>query len=266
MAKGGVAGGGKRRGSSGRAWKPAKGAATSARGASVPRGKNAKASAPAKSDAPTKRTAPASEPAPPRRPPEPRTFRLGTIPGATPGKWVQTWRERMPHVAIELVPIEVRDQLDRLRSGELDAALVRLPLDAAGISVIRLYDEVPVVVVSSESALTVADELTPEDLAGEVLVVPADDVLDVDLPETVAARFAPPADTGEAIATVAAGVGVVVVPMSLARLHHRKDAAYRPLRGGPLSTVALAWPSDATTDDVETFIGIVRGRTSNSSR
>ena len=61
-------------------------------------------------------------------------------------------------------------------------------------------------------------------------------------------------------------MGVVIVPMSLARLHRRKDASYRPLRDGPTSTVALAWPAERTTPAVEAFIGIVRGRTPNSSR
>jgi hypothetical protein len=54
--------------------------------------------------------------------------------------------------------------------------------------------------------------------------------------------------------------------MSLARLHHRRDVEYRPLRGGPLSAVALAWPRDRDSDDIQTFVGIVRGRTANSSR
>ena len=77
---------------------------------------------------------------------------------------------------------------------------------------------------------------------------------------------APPADTAEAIATVAAGVGIVIVPMSLARLHQRKDVEYRPLLDGPASTVALAWAADRTTPAVDAFVGIVRGRTANSSR
>ncbi|WP_438353853.1 LysR substrate-binding domain-containing protein [Microbacterium sp. CJ88] len=201
----------------------------------------------------------------------PRVFRLGVIPGATPGKWVQAWRERMPAVAVELVPLEVRDQRTALLSGELDAALVRLPLEDDGLHVIRLYDEVPVVVVSAESALTVAEQLGADDLVGEVLVVPRDDVfgaevLSAAIPGAASPRFDPPADTGDAIATVAAGVGIVVVPMSLARLHHRKDAEHRPLRGGPTSTVALAWPAERTTPDVEAFVGIVRGRTAHSSR
>ena len=124
------------------------------------------------------------------------------------------------------------DQRAALLDDGLDAALVRLPIDPDGLHVIPLYDEVAVVVASADSHLTAADELDLADLAGEVVIVPQDDVLGLDVPGAVAASFAPPEDTEQAIATVAAGVGVVIVPMSLARLHRRKDAAYRPLRDG----------------------------------
>lgn len=198
--------------------------------------------------------------------PEPRTFTLGVVPGATPGKWIGVWRDRMPHVSMELQPIAVADQRAALE--EVDAGLVRLPVDAADdLHVIPLYDELPVVVMSTESALTAADdEISAADLAGEVVIVPADDVLGAQIPDAVAPVFAPPVDTAEAIATVAAGVGVVIVPMSLARANQRRDVEYRVLADGPVSTVALAWRREATTEDVETFIGIVRGRTARSSR
>lgn len=195
---------------------------------------------------------------------EPRTFRLGVVPGATPGKWVDAWKRRMPHVPVELVPIAVAEQREAVH--DLDAALVRLPLADDSLHVITLYDEVPVVVASIESHLLAADELTISDLAGEVVMVPSDGPLDpIDIPGAVAPRFAP-LPVADAIATAAAGTGIVIVPMSLARLHHRKDADHRPLADGPTSTVALAWRREHTTPDVETFIGIVRGRTSNSSR
>lgn len=196
----------------------------------------------------------------------PSTFTLGAIPGATPGKWIDTWKERMPRTSLDLVPLTFADQRRALRAGEVDAALVRLPIDKGGLHVIPLYDEVPVVVCARDSHLTAAEELAAADLEGEVLIVPDDDVLGISLPGTVPPRFAAPTDTGEAIATVAAGVGIVVVPMSLARLHHRKDVEYRPLRDGPSSTVALAWDADRTTPAVDAFVGIVRGRTANSSR
>ncbi|MGM1017950.1 MAG: substrate-binding domain-containing protein [Actinomycetota bacterium] len=195
----------------------------------------------------------------------PRTFRLGAVAGATPGRWIDTWKRRMPDVPLELVPVEGSETSRAL--DDVDAALVRLPIERADLHVIPLYDELPVVVAAADSHLMAADELDPADLEGEVLLTPLDDVLGaLDIPGTVTPTFAPLETTADAIATVAAGTGVVVVPMSLARLHHRKDADHRVLRGGPVSTVALVWPRDETTPDIETFVGIVRGRTANSSR
>jgi DNA-binding transcriptional LysR family regulator len=205
--------------------------------------------------------APAQTPAAPSGP-----FRLGAIPGATPGTWIDRWQERRAN-PLELVSLTVAGQRDALEAGEVDAALVRLPIDAEGLHVIPLYDEVPVVVVAADSHLTAADELEASDLAAEVVIVPRDDVLAMPLPDgAVAPAFDAPETTADAIATAAAGVGVVVVPMSLARLHHRRDTEYRPLADGPRSSVALAWVAERTTADVEAFIGIVRGRTPNSSR
>lgn len=172
----------------------------------------------------------------------------------------------MPRNPLELVALDVADQRAALRDGAVDAAIVRLPIERDHLSVIALYDEAPVAVCSVESALTVADELTLADLAGEIVIVPRDDVLGAVVPDAVTPAFASLETTADAIATVAAGTGVVLVPMSLARLHHRKDVDYRPVVDAPGSSVALAWPTDATTPLVETFIGIVRGRTANSSR
>ncbi|QPE04868.1 LysR family substrate-binding domain-containing protein [Microbacterium schleiferi] len=203
--------------------------------------------------------------APPATPPA-EVFRLGAVPGATPGKWISLWRERMPRTRLDLVEIAPTDQRSALLGGQADAALIRLPVERTHLHVIALYDEVPVVVMSTDSALTVAEELSPDDLAGEVLITADDDVLGWPVAGTREPAFAAPAETKAAIELVATGVGILIVPMSLARLHHRKDVTYRPLTDGPTSTVALAWPEDRTTPEVETFIGIVRGRSIRSSR
>lgn len=203
----------------------------------------------------------------PAAPEEPRTFRLGVVPGATPGKWIDAWKQRMPHVALDVVRIEVADQ--HAAFAGVDAALVRLPLGpeiTGSLHVISLYDEVPVVVAAADSHLLAADELRFDDLTGEVLIALSDDALPAfEAPGAVAPRFAP-MTTSDAIATAATGVGIVIAPMSLARLHHRKDVGHRRLVDGPVSTVALAWERERTTADVETFVGIVRGRTAQSSR
>lgn len=196
----------------------------------------------------------------------PRRFTLGVVPGATPGKWITAWRERLPHVELVLRPIAVAEQLAQLASGELDAALVRLPLEGEQFHIIRLYDETPVAIVSADSHLTAVDELALSDLAGEVVIVPDDDVLGAQVPGGIAPAFPAPVDTEQAVETVATGVGVVLAPMSLARLHARKDVASRPVRDAPVSTMALAWPREAGSADVDTFVGIVRGRTAHSSR
>ncbi|HET8927999.1 MAG TPA: LysR substrate-binding domain-containing protein [Microbacterium sp.] len=193
-------------------------------------------------------------------------FRLGAVPGATPGTWIDRWQQRRAN-PLELVPLTVAGQRGALETGAVHAALVRLPIDGEGLHVIPLYEEVPVVVVAADSHLTAADELEASDLADEVVIVPRDDVLAMPLPDgAIAPTFDAPETTADAIATVAAGVGVVVVPMSLARLHHRRDTEYRLLRDGPRSSVALAWAAERTTADVQAFVGIVRGRTPNSSR
>lgn len=195
---------------------------------------------------------------------EPRTFRLGVVPGATPGRWIDAWKQRMPKVPLEIIPVDVTDQSSALDG--VDAALVRLPLDDSALHVIPLYDEVPVVVAAIDSHLLAVEELKIDDLAGEVVLPLTDGPLPAfDLPGTVAATIKP-LSTADAIQTAASGVGIVIVPMSLARAHHRKDADYRPLTDGPTSTVALVWPRERTTPDIETFVGIVRGRTANSSR
>jgi len=193
-------------------------------------------------------------------------FRLLVVPGVTPAKWVRVWNERLPDVRLELVHAGTDDQVAALREGRADAALVRTPLDREGLSVIPLYAETSVVVVPREHVLTAADEVGLEDLADETLVVPLDDVLGWDDAPGARLSVEPPATTADAVALVAAGVGVLVVPQSLARLHHRRDVTYRPVPDAPLSPVALAWVEDRSTDLVEELVGIVRGRTVNSSR
>lgn len=228
--------------------------------------KGGKAPAKAGGKAPAKRPARSQDAAPAAPPASTAPFRLGTIPGATPGKWIDLWNERRTN-PIELVPLAVADQRRALVSGEVDAAIVRLPIDRDDLHVIPLYDEVAVAVVPVDSHLTAAEELEASDLAGEVVITPADDVLGMPMPPgSVEPAFDAPLTTEDAVAVVASGVGVVVVPMSLARLHHRRDIDRRPLRDGPSSSVALAWVADRESPDIDAFVGIVRGRTANSSR
>jgi DNA-binding transcriptional LysR family regulator len=193
------------------------------------------------------------------------TFRIAYVPGVTLGKWTRIWRERLPRVEPVLMPVAAADAEDLVRQGGADVALLRLPVDRTGLHAIPLYTETTVVVIPKDHLLTAADEVSTADLEDEVVLHPLDDTLDWPGPPGRAAAQRP-AGTAAAIELVAAGVGLLVVPLSLARLHHRKDLTYRPVSGLPESRVALCWLEDDTSELVEQFIGIVRGRTVNSTR
>ncbi|MET9133668.1 LysR family substrate-binding domain-containing protein [Streptomyces antibioticus] len=193
------------------------------------------------------------------------SFRLAYVPGVTPAKWVRIWEERLPGIPLTLLQVTPAGAADALRDGAADAAFVRLPVDRAVFSAIPLYTETTVVVVPKDHVITAAEEITLDDLADEVVLHPLDDVIGWAEPPGEPA-FERPATTADAVELVAANIGVLVVPQSLARLHHRRDLTYRTVVDAPQSSIALSWPEEATTDRVEDFIGIVRGRTVNSTR
>lgn len=195
----------------------------------------------------------------------PLCLTVGYVPGVTPAKWARTWAQRHPEVRLQLQAIAAVDAVDALRAGTIDVALLRPPVETSGLAVIGLYEETTVVMVQGDHLLSAADAVTVADLDGESILIPLDDV--------VAWPAAPglqvdhrPETTEDATELVAAGIGALIVPQSLARLHHRKDLTYRPITDAPTCPVALAVPEGEQPPLVEEFIGIVRGRKPSSSR
>jgi DNA-binding transcriptional LysR family regulator len=131
-----------------------------------------------------------------------------------------------------------------------------------GLHAITLYDEVPVVVAARDHLVAAAEEVTLADLADEQLVLPHRSGW---LPAVPQLGW-PPMTEGEAVETVAAGMGIAILPMSVARLHHRKDVVHRPVTDLDPTTVALAWLVERDDERAQRFVGVVRGRTSRSSR
>ena len=144
---------------------------------------------------------------------------------------------------------------------------------------IRLYEELPVVILPVDHVLTVLDEVPVEELAEEFLLQPASDIPAYEEVSRAwresAGRIVPEGLTDkETIELVAAGVGLYIVPMSIARFYHRKDLTYRPVAGLDTYPVRLVWPrapkGEPRSEELEAllqdFIGIVRGRTATSDR
>ena len=189
-------------------------------------------------------------------------LRVGFVTGSTPDKWARHWRDRRRE-RLELVPLTEAEQVDGVRDGSLDMAIVRLPVDRDGLHCVRLDDELQFAVASRDHVLAAADEeVTTADLVDEQLVRPhasgwAPDADQLDWP---------PMDEREAIETVAAGTGIVIVPMAVARLHQRKDVVTRVVTDLEPTTIALVWRIERDDDVTQAFVGVTKGRTANTSR
>lgn len=173
-------------------------------------------------------------------------LRVGHVPGVTLTKWRRVWAERFPRLGLEVLAIDEDDQRPALEQERVDMCFVRLPISDLRLHVIPLYEEVAVVVVPRDHPVSLFEEVTLADLEDE------------DVVEGFAAA--------EAMDLVAGGAGVVVVPHAIARSFSRRDLVYRPVSDAAPTTVALAWLRENPHEMIEEFIGIVRGRTVNSSR
>jgi len=186
------------------------------------------------------------------------------VPGVTPDKWARTWREREPGTPLELFLVAEPDQEAVLRDRRADMCFVRLPVDPDGLHLIPLYEELAVVVVPLEHPVAAYDEIPLADLADEQLV--AGQVDGWDEVATATPLDFPEMTVKEAFAVVASGTGMAIVPMSVARLHHRKDLVHRPVTGVAPTRIGLAWLVDNDDARLDRFIGVVRGRRETSSR
>lgn len=179
----------------------------------------------------------------------PTPLRVGFVPGVQPDIFLRRWKAGRRPARLELTPIPFSQQREALTSGEVDMCFVRLPLPADDLHVIPLWEEQAVIMVGTENTLSLLDEVGEEDLADETEIPPSS-----------------PDDAEDRAEVVATGVGFTRMPLSLARLHHRKDAVHRPLRDAEPTRIALAWPRVDDDDLRQEFVGAVRGRTPRSSR
>ncbi|TDW29767.1 LysR family substrate-binding domain-containing protein [Cryobacterium psychrophilum] len=199
------------------------------------------------------------------------SFSIAFVAGVTPTKWTRIWAERRPEVPLEVFRTETNEQVSVLLDGRAEVSLVRLPIDENQLSVIGLYSEVPVVVAAKGHEIADADLVALADLADEHLLQDPDEVpawrdMATEVRDGIRRALPVMKDMDEVMEQVAAGVGIIIVPHSIARLHGRKDVISRPVDGVPETQIALAWITADTSDDIEEFIGIVRGRSSASSR
>jgi DNA-binding transcriptional LysR family regulator len=182
---------------------------------------------------------------------------IAFVPGVSPAKWARVWRERFPDVELVLVPIAA-SAVDEALKGDVDMVFARLPV-ADDHNAIPLWQETPVVAAPKDSVFAAVDSLTPADLDGATILVDR-------LGGTGPLASTVPEDLDGLLDLVEAGVGVAVLPQSLFRAASRKPLVGRPIIDVEPTRVALVWRPQDASELTDEFIGVVRGRTANSSR
>jgi LysR family hydrogen peroxide-inducible transcriptional activator len=187
-------------------------------------------------------------------------LRVGTIytigPYLLPGLIHQLQR-KAPQMQLLLSENFTLKLLEQVRNGQIDVAILALPLPPSGLCVQPVYDEPFVVAVPRKHAWTRRKAVASADLQNETMLLLGsghcfrDQVLDVcpelsrdsELSDGMQRTF-----EGSSLETirqmVATGIGITVMPRTAmpARVSRQSLVAYLPFRNPPPSrTVVLAW-------------------------
>ncbi|MFI8812673.1 MULTISPECIES: LysR family transcriptional regulator [unclassified Streptomyces] len=156
---------------------------------------------------------------------------------------LRAWQERYPDTPLELLRID--DRTAGLTRGEVDAALLRGPVDAPGLVTEVLFTEERVAAVAADGPLAAYVSLSLADLAGAGRTVVLNTVsgttaLDLWPPHARPASTLTVANTDDWLTAIAAGRGSGVSGASTAGMHPHAGVAYRPLHDAPPLPVLLA--------------------------
>jgi DNA-binding transcriptional LysR family regulator len=194
-----------------------------------------------------------------------RTFTVGFMPGLIVTAAVRELSRRHPSLAVEVVRTSWNDQTEVLHDGRVDVGYVRLPVDRRDLEVRDLLSEPRVAVLPADHPLAGKGALSIADLAGEHLLQDPAAVPEWQAVATVAADPPPVIRTvEEKLEHVAAGHGVVVLPLSTATFYTRPDVTHLEITDIGPNLVCLAWVTGRHSGLVEEFVDIAvnvdRGR------
>ncbi len=171
-----------------------------------------------------------------------------------------------PEIELSMRELTTQAQLDLLRDGRIDAAFIASPLPPAGLSSLPLFEDRFVACLSERHPLAGKRQLDVKQLQAEVFVMLARDAspayYDHILGICADAGFQPTVRIAAAqsisiIALVAAGYGVSVMPVSMAKAAIR-GAAFVPLRGVARQPSAfMAWNPQRDVPGLKSLIDAV---------
>ncbi|MFJ9555768.1 LysR family transcriptional regulator [Nocardiopsis sp. NPDC101807] len=177
---------------------------------------------------------------------------------------VRVFEERDPDSRVDIVEITLSDPFGPLREGEVDAAVVLLPVRERDLVVGPEFSRQPQrLVLPADHQLASRSRVGVEDMA-RVPLVPVRNAPDYWLrvhsptvtPLGRTIRHESGVDTlQEGLSLVAAGRGAMLLCGSTARHHGREDIVFVPVSGLPESSMGLVWPRGSTHPGVPVLAG-----------
>lgn len=179
---------------------------------------------------------------------------------------VRRFRRDHPEVDLTLRELGVGIQLEALRSGALDLAILRAPVTADDLAVAPVLDEGFVVAVPDGSELARRRRIRPRDLSGEPLVLLAREVVPGLYDQIIAlhedsglrAQIAQEASSIQAVlGLVAAGLGISLLPASVRSLD-RAGVVFLTLAPSPRSSMLIAARPEDRSPLTRAFVAATR--------
>ncbi|MEV0717778.1 LysR family transcriptional regulator [Asanoa sp. NPDC050611] len=190
-------------------------------------------------------------------------FTVAFMPGVLVTPAVKEFSAAFPDLSVEVLRTSYQDQVAVLHDGRADVSFVRMPVPAAGLTIVPLFAEPRVVALPATHRLAGKDRVRVSDLADEHLLQEPDLVpewrdIARDLRESADRRWRsrPLSTMEEKLEHVAAEEGFIVVPRSAAALYTRADVAYCDLEGVADNQVALAYSTSRDNPEIERFAEI----------
>ncbi|QGZ50259.1 LysR family transcriptional regulator [Streptomyces sp. QHH-9511] len=175
---------------------------------------------------------------------------------------LRRWQREHPGTPLELLRVD--DRTAGLVRGEVDAALLRGPVDAPGLATAELTAETRIAAVPADSPLSGRPTVLLADLAGETVVlntVSGTTTLDLWPRAHRPAGTLTVGNTDDWLTAIAAGRGVGVSSASTAAMHPHPGVTYRPLTDAPPVPLVLAWRDASPHPAIGALVTLARAIT-----
>ena len=196
--------------------------------------------------------------------PKPETIprlRAGPVAGKVPNCAVRALTSSHPQLTVNVLRTDWLDQTAVLHDGRADVSYICLPVDQSGLQVQALLAEPRVAVLPLGHRLAGKDTISIADLADEHLLQDPDAVPEWrDIATEMRARRRRDVPffrtVEEKLEHVAAGHGIVLLPLSTAVFYTRPGIAYSHVSDIPPNQVCLAWDATRRSRLIQDFAAI----------